>query len=243
MDFQRSFQYQFEDKEWISKLGLGAVITLVPILNCAWAGYTIGIIRNVMAGAAQPLPSWDDLGKRFMDGLILTAAGLVYALPLIIAVCIPTGIMAASGLISGNNDLQDIGQVMLSAGGVLLFAMLCVFFAYGLALSLIFPAIEVMFAREGTFASCFKFREAFNMISRNSSAFLTVWGITILSALVVGLVVGMASALVGWIPCIGWAASLVLSLGSSVYLTSLRAHLVGQFGRLAYGEAPLVTAV
>ena len=38
MDIGKSFSYPFEDKEWISKLGLGAVITIVPVLNLAWSG-------------------------------------------------------------------------------------------------------------------------------------------------------------------------------------------------------------
>ena len=46
MDAEKSFTFPFEDKEWISKLGLGAVISLVPILNFAWSGYLVGIIRN-----------------------------------------------------------------------------------------------------------------------------------------------------------------------------------------------------
>ena len=35
--------------------------------------------------------------------------------------------------------------------------------------------------------------------------------------------------LTGWIPCIGWAIGLVLSLGSVVYIATLYAHLFGQF--------------
>jgi hypothetical protein len=233
VNIERSFSFQFEDKEWISKLGLGAIITIVPILNFAWTGYMVGIIRNVMAHAAEPLPTWDDLGKKFTDGLILFAAGLVYALPLIIVFCIPTGILAASGLLSGNQDLQDIGAVIGGIGGVLFFGLLCLFLVYGLVLSVVYPAILVMFAREGTFASCFKFRHVFELISRNTGPFLTAWGMSLLAGLGVGLIVGFAGGLVGWIPCIGWAAGLVLGLGSTVYISSIHAHLVGQFGAIA----------
>ena len=71
----------------------------MPILNFAWSGYMVGIIRNVMNNVAEPLPTWDDLGKKFMDGLILFAAGFIYALPMLILFCLPLSIMAFSGLL------------------------------------------------------------------------------------------------------------------------------------------------
>ena len=49
MDIGKVFSYQFEDRQWITKLGLGALISLVPILNVAITGYMVGIIRNVAA--------------------------------------------------------------------------------------------------------------------------------------------------------------------------------------------------
>ena len=174
MDLNKVFSFQFEDKQWISKLGIGAVISLVPILNFALSGYMVGIIRNVMDNSTELLPNWDDLGKKFTDGLILFAAGLVYALPLII-IFLPIGIIAVSSLLSGNNNLQDMGQIIAGAGSVLLYCLLCFMIIYALALSVIYPAILVMFAREGTFASCFKFREVFDIVSKNAGPFFTAW--------------------------------------------------------------------
>jgi hypothetical protein len=49
--------------------------------------------------------------------------------------------------------------------------------------------------------------------------------------------VGVLNMTVGWIPCIGWAASLVLGFGAGVYLGTLSAHLFGQFARLAEPHA------
>src|SRR5215213_7334307 len=96
MDAEQSFSFPFEDKDWASKLGLGASISAVPILSFAWSGYLVEIIRNVMSNAAEPLPAWDDLGKKFNDGIILFGAGLVYALPLLIALCLPLSMAAFS---------------------------------------------------------------------------------------------------------------------------------------------------
>ncbi len=166
MDIGKSFSFPFEDKQWISKLGLGAVIAMVPILNFAWSGYMVGIIRNVMNNEPEPLPNWDDIGKKFSEGLILTLAGLVYSLPMLIVICLPLSIMVIPAILSGNGDMQDVAQTIAGAGSILFLCLLCVFFVYALFLSVIYPAILVIFAREGTFASCFKFREVFDLIGK-----------------------------------------------------------------------------
>jgi hypothetical protein len=43
----------------------------------------------------------------------------------------------------------------------------------------------------------------------------------------------MVTGLLGWIPCVGWVVSLVITLGSTVYGTVVYAHLFGQFGSMA----------
>jgi len=236
MDIGKSFSYPFEDKQWVSKLGLGAVISLVPILNFAMTGYMIQIVRNLMNDVEEPLPNWDDLGKKFMDGLMLILAGLVYALPVIILSCLPLSVITIPAIIaSGNSDFQDVANAISGAGGVLLAGMTCLFVIYGLILSVIFPAIYVLYAREGTFASCFKLREVFDIIGKNAGAFFTAWGISLVAGLVVGLVASIVTGVLGLIPCLGWIVSIMITLGIGVYLSMIYSHLFGQFGRQAFG--------
>jgi hypothetical protein len=242
MDIGKSFSYPFEDQQWVSKLGLGAVISLVPILNFAMTGYMIGIVRNLMNDAQEPLPTWDDLGTKFMDGLMLVLAGLVYALPVIVLSCLPLGLMIIPAILSGNNDTQGISNTMTGVGGVLFAGMICLFVVYGLVLSVIFPAIYVLYAREGTFASCFKFREIFDMIGKNTGAFFTAWGMSLVAGLVVGLVAGGVSSVLGLIPCVGWIASIAITLAIGVYISMIYAHLFGQFAQQTFGQQPLLTA-
>lgn len=233
MDIGKSFSFPFEDNQWISKLGLGAVIAMVPVLNFAWTGYMGELIRNVMNGAPQPLPNWDDIGKKFMDGVMLMVAGLVYALPMLIVICLPMGFMVIPAVLSSNGDMQDIANAIAGAGSVLFMCLLCVFMVYALVLSVIYPAILIIFAREGTLASCFKFREVFDMISKNMSPFLTAWGVSVAAGFVVGLVSGGAQVILNFIPCIGQIAAFILAIGIVVYTTAIYAHLFGQFGRMA----------
>jgi hypothetical protein len=242
MDAGKSFSFPFEDRDWPSKLSLGALISIVPVLNFAWSGYLVGIIRNVMNNSTELLPTWDDLGKKFNEGLILFGASLIYAFPLLIAVCLPLGVSASSDLFAGNSNFQDLSQRLIEAGGALLFCMLCFLVVYGLVLSIAYPAILVLFAREGTFASCFKLGEAFRMISRNPAAFFTAWGISLVASIGVGLITGFVNLIFSWVPCIGWIVGMVLSFATGAYITAVYAHLFGQFGRTVLEENRLFPA-
>ena len=236
MDAEKSFAYPFEDQEWPSKLGLGALISLIPILNFAWSGYMVGIMRNVMNGNTKPLPTCDDFDRKFREGLILFAAGLLYVSPILIALGLPLGISVLSSLSSGNNDMQDLGQRITELGWALVFCLLCVFLLYGLVLSILYPAILILFSRQGTFASCFKLHDAFRMIRNNAGAFFKAWVLSMGTSIGVGLLAGFVNMVVGFVPCIGWMVGLILSLGSGVYITAVHAHLFGQFGRAAFEE-------
>lgn len=236
MDINKSFSFPFEDNEWISKLGIGAVVAMVPILNFAWSGYMVEMIRNVMNGARAPLPTWDNLGQKFNDGLMLFLAGLVYSLPLLVVICLPLSGMVIPAIMSGNQDLQGAAEAIAGASSVLFLCLLCVFFVYTLALSVIYPAILILYAREGTLASCFKFREVFDLIGRNTGSFFTAWGVSIAAGLIVGLVSGFVQLVLGLIPCIGQIVSFVLTIGIVVYTSAIYSHLFGQFGQLVYGQ-------
>lgn len=242
MDAGKSFSFPFEDNQWLSKLGIGAVITFVPILNFAWTGYMVELIRNVIAGAPQPLPNWDDLGRKLTDGLVLFAAGLIYSLPVLVVACLPLSLMVIPAGLSGNQDLQGIANAVTGVSSVLFMGLMCLFVVYALVLSVIYPAILVLYAREGTFASCFKFREVFDLVGKNMSSFFTAWGISLAASLGVGLVAGFAQVVLNFIPCIGQIVSFLLTIGIVVYTSAIYAHLFGQFGKLAFEQTPLIAA-
>jgi len=241
MNIGKSFSFVFEDKQWVSKLGLGALITFIPILNFAWTGYMVGIIRNVMNNAQEPLPTWDDFGKKLTDGLLLAVASLVYSLPLIVVFCLPMSFMIVPAILAGNADMQGLAEAIAGLGSVLFICLTCVFVIYALALSVVFPAILVIFAREGTLASCFKFRDVFELISKNTTPFLTAWGVSIGASFAVSFIVSAAQVILNFIPCLGQIAALILTVGIVVYTTAIYGHLFGQFGNVAAGQNQAMT--
>jgi hypothetical protein len=235
VDIEKAFNFPFEDREWTAKLGLGAAIGLVPILNFAWYGYMVGILRNIMEDVPQPLPTWDDLGKKFTDGLISSEPACLLLPILILLPPIGVGFLRCH---FGSSDI-DLAQAIAGAGGLLFLCVFGVFGLYGIVLSILHPAILVIFAREGTFASCFKLRQAFDMISRNAGPFFTAWGLSLAVNLGVGLVAAFVTTVVSFIPCLGTIIGMAFSLAAGVYIIAVYAHLFGQFGRVAFGQNAL----
>lgn len=224
MDVGKSFSYQFEDNNWITKLLIGALVSAVPILNFAWLGYMVDLLRNVMDGVSLPLPEWSDFGEKFMKGLIVWLAGIVYSLPAIIIGCIPFSILAFSGGME-SGDLQDTLLAAFTGLG-LLFG--CLIFIYFLALSFFFPAVYINFARKGTFKSCFEFSEIIRTVTSNVNKYLTAWLVSIVAGIVVSFILGIVSAVLGFIPCLGWIIAWLIGAVGAVYGLTIYAHLFGQ---------------
>ena len=94
MDIGRSFTYMFEDQDWIKKILIGGVVSLVPVVNFAALGYFIEALKNTVEGRELPLPEWDDFGGKFMKGLMAGIASFLYMLPIMIVVGIVFGLTA-----------------------------------------------------------------------------------------------------------------------------------------------------
>ncbi len=228
MDIGKSFSYPFEDNKWLSKLIIGALVSIVPILNFAWAGYLIDLLKNVINKAAEPLPEWTDFGGKFMKGLLIWVAGLIYALPVI---CLSTIFITTAGLSLGSvteGDTAEHARIPGAISRALAYFLTCLIVLYGLLLSFFYPAMLIHFSRKETFGSLFEIGAIIKVATSNLSPYLTAWLIGIVAAIVVGLVIGLVSAVLGIIPCIGWIIAWVLSGLTTVYVSAIWAHLFGQ---------------
>jgi hypothetical protein len=230
MDVGKSVGYVFEDQKWTNKLLIGAVVSVVPIVNFAFAGYWTEIMRNVSEQKPAPLPEWDNFGDKFMKGLFLFIAGLVYSLPALIVFC-PFTFLPFLG--RGGDDGN--GLMGLFAGTTLL--LTCLLVIYGLVISFLFPAINLNFARKGTFGSLFEFRNIWPIMSKNLGDYIVAWLITIVFAVAVSFVIGIVAGVLAFIPCCGWILAWLLLAASTVWIGTVYAHLFGQVGVEPPGQA------
>ncbi len=227
MQIGRALTYPFEDRRWLSKVLIGLAISLVPILNLAFSGYMIEIVRRMSRQESEILPEWENVEKRFIDGLLVTLASLIYSLPLILC-CVLVLAPLLPQLLSDSLDRNTVDTLT----GIGMIALLCAAGAallYVIALSFVHPAIVLRYARYGNFGACFQLGEIWRTISKDFGEYTKLWLSVIGVGLVAGIVIAIAGGILSIIPCIGTLLVYVGSLFAGVYINLVYAHLIGQF--------------
>ena len=235
MDLGSAITFVFEDEEWVKKLLIGAAITLVPFFGMfVLMGYGIAIIRNVRSGAVRVLPDWSDIGQYFMDGLMVSIAMLVYALPFLIVSC-PAMLVSFGPMVAGDNE--RLMEILAGVSGIVALAMGCVMILYSIVLMLVGPVVQIKYADTNSLGACLRFGEVFGFAFGHVGELL----IAMLAVLAAGAVVGVIDGVIGtivavlsMIPICGWILGLVvglLAIPLVVWMIAFTSHLYGQIGR------------
>jgi hypothetical protein len=227
MQLGKAFGFIFDDNKWVSKLLLGGLISIVPILNFAWPGYTNEIIRRVARGDPDPLPTWDDLGTKFMQGLLFVIATFIYTLPIIIVSSL-TSIPAALGSAVGG----DTGEVLNTLGAGASVGVSCLIGIYGILLSLLLPAAQINYVRKNTFASLFELGTIYKIATADVGSYLIAWLGYFLISILVGVVIAIAFVPLMLLLCLGWVLLLVLFMVANPFIQCVYGHLFGQYAAL-----------
>jgi hypothetical protein len=202
MDYGKSFTFVFDDEEWMQKILIGGILSLIPIVNLVTVGYGLRVLKNVAEGAEKPLPKWDDFGDFFGKGLMSVLGALVWALPVIFLSFLSAIISAATGYSTDPQYVSAPVNLCISGFG-------CLSGLYGLFLALVIPAATSMYAVTGEFGAFFRFSDIFRYITKNLGPYLI--------ALLLGAVAGFVGGLGVILCCIG------------VVFTGFWATLVGSY--------------
>ena len=208
MDIERSVKYVFEDEEWLTKMLIGAVVNVVPIVNFAAAGYAMQAAKNSIDGQDTPLPEWSDFGAQFVKGLMAFVGALIYFLPLVLVSCV-LGVLA--GVASDYGGDAGSGLVSICLGLLNL--------VYGVIAGFILPAALTRYVVTDEFAAMFRFGEVFAYIKDNLGNYVM--------AVIVMILIGIVASLVGSLACgIGllftsfWGMMVYAHLFAQVYVES-----------------------
>jgi hypothetical protein len=231
MDIGQSFTYIADDENWVQKIGLGAVIGMVPILNFATFGYQVKIARNVAQGEERLLPAWDDLGTYFVDGLRLIAAMFVYMLPAILIYMLAFGgvfafsFAADSGTYDPSRSGSFLEMLPLMAMGL---SMMCIM-PYSLLIWILYPMFFIQIARRGTVKSCFDFREMWSLVRAQPVNYIIVLAIMFGLYMVISFALMPVYLVAAFIPCIGFIFTMMISGAVMILVGAVSGHLEGQF--------------
>ncbi len=198
MDIGRSFRFVFDDPRWFTKLLIGGLLAVVPIVNFfgifAVIGYALRLTRRVMDGYDTPLPEWDDLGGLALLGLKWMVVQFIWFLPLmVVSIVLPVGGAMDDGGLVG---LSILAIVALTIGWVV-----------------VIPAVSAHFAATESIQSALEWRTILSLVKVNVGDYLVL------------VPLGMVLALIGQA---GWAVFGLGVLLTAPWSTLALAHLWGQ---------------
>lgn len=211
MDFGLAFTYPFQDPDWAKKLGLTALVALIPILGQIFVlGWMLDITRRVYLQDATPLPNLD-FGKQFVNGLKLLLVTLAYTLPVYL-------ILAPLFIVAATADNMDPDTANMLAG----LASICcggLALLYGIFVSFILPAAYGNMVVKDQLSAAFRLSEIIQLVRAAPGAYILAFLGTVLT--------GSIIAPLGFIACA------IGVLFTYAYAMAVNGHLYGQ----AYNEA------
>jgi hypothetical protein len=224
VNITRAFSILFEDRDWVNKLAITAIITLMtavltPVLVglAGWAallGYLIEIIRNVRAGSPTPLPRWDDFSRFLSSGVPVLVAFIVYNLPTALLSCCSWFLLQSSG------GTSLVGGSVALGIGCCLFPMLLAYNILALPMLTLGMGRYTEDPRPQVF---FDFNGLFELLRTHTNVALQ-WLIAVAVADLIFVILAV-------IPCLGWVVGLAL-------LVPVHGILAGQFASRVLGGKP-----
>lgn len=213
MDIGKAFTYVFDDENWLTKILLGGLFSLLSLTLIGIPfvlGYMVEAVKNVMDGVPSPLPEWDNLGEKFVKGLMLALLLLIYQIPNVLLQCVPSGAAIALAQAADPETAENVMLVINSCQG-------CFSIVWGLLVAAITPAVFIKYALTEDFMIGFRFGELFDVIKADVGSYII--------AILLTWVAGIVAFIVGLIGlCIG-----VFFTG--FWSRLVQAHLYGQLYR------------
>ena len=140
MDFGKAFSFVFEDEDWIKKIALGGLLSLIPVLGLFLViGYGLEVTKRVIKGDAEVLPDWSDFGGYLTKGFMVFLIAFVYMLPVILI----QGCSSIPYLFEYNDD------VMYTIFTIVSVCFGCFTTIYSIAAYLVLPAAVGRYAAKG----------------------------------------------------------------------------------------------
>ncbi|MFT5194597.1 MAG: hypothetical protein ACI9EW_003944 [Cellvibrionaceae bacterium] len=225
LDYAKGLTFAFEDKDWLSKLGKGAlwafistILFIIP-LYFFMLGYALDTARNVMKGEKHPLPNLDDVGEVYKDGARFFVVTLFYSLPAVILYCIMFIFLIAGAAASESAGISEDTLAAAMGGGML--AVQCILYIYLLIVGLMLPAIMVRYLRTDDIRETLNIGQVFAILRENFVPCLMIMLMYIAATIIWEIVL-----VVSFITICGWI--FVLFAGYP-WLMAVQGHLVGQF--------------
>ena len=215
MDFGKAFSFVFEDEDWVKKIVVGGLFSLIPVIGIfVVLGWGVEITKRVINGDAEVLPDWSDFGGYLSRGFLAFVIAFVFFLPVIL-------IQACSSL---PYLIEAADETLITIFTIVTVCFGCLTAIYSIAAYMVLPAAIARYAASGEVGAAFKLGEVFKMVKNNLGTYAMV--------LLGGILASMVASL-GSIACV------IGVLFTTVYSFAINGHLWGQ----AYNVSGSGTAI
>lgn len=220
IDLGRAFKAPFTDKDWVTKTLLGFVWVLLVVTIPAVYGAQIEYIRRVSRGD-ETLPGWEDFGDKWVQGVLVFIASIIYFLPVLVLMFLFLVPVAVSVAVEG--EPGALASVTAIGGACLVILIATV---YGIAASILFYAAQVHFAMSGSFGAFFEFGRIMDKV--RSGGYFTAWLYSLVIAVGLSFAASIAASATGGL--------LAVVSPAVTYITMMMVgHVLGQWAARAYG--------
>lgn len=201
MDLGLAFSFPFQDKEWIRKVLIGAVLLFIPVIGwIAVFGWGLEVTRRVIRASEETLPDWTEFADLFVLGIKGFVIGLVYSIPVIL-LTVPVSFL---GWFDSN-----LGGVI----AILTICTSCISFLYSLVLAVALPAGFGILADSDNLADAINPSKILEILRAAPGAY----GIVLLG----GFIASFVSS-------IGVVACFIGVIFTAAYAIVIQGHLIGQ---------------
>lgn len=166
MDYSKALSFTFADESWLKKIALGGLFNFIAFFTGIFffigffaIGYTVEVIRNVLRDKEKPLPEWNDMGKKFVDGLLVAIICFVYLIVIGGLGALWIVYVATSEQFSGGTE-----AFLIVLGSLAIAAALAIFVAAGV----------IQYATSDNFGKAFNLQEIFELIGYDFGHFIAI---------------------------------------------------------------------
>lgn len=211
MDALQNLDYPSEKEDWWIDILIGGLISMIPFFNFVALGYMMEAtemgIRNV-----QQVPTWENMGDKFVRGFWFFVISLVYFLLPMIVLLIFLVPLISEAIVSG--DISTPSGVAAAIGGLVYFVLL-------LMAAFLLPMGVARHVATGSLGAAFRLGSVFADIKAVASDY-------IVASLLYVFLGGLLMVLVSWIPVVNMMVYFYWSVAFYNYFGRLYAQVVAK---------------
>jgi hypothetical protein len=191
MGYMEAIKRPFSD---LTKLVIGVIIMLIPIVNLIGLGYFLQCARQTMKKSSA-LPEWTGWGSLFVTGLIAAIITVIWAIPTMIVAWLTIGtvLMSIAPAIATGGMMGLVSAITASIGTLMI--GMAVTLVVGIIFGLLGTAAVLRYADKNNMGAAFEFSAI--MGSAFKGGFIAAWIVGIIYTVLLTLVLGAIIPFVG----------------------------------------------